>query len=182
MSARAWFTFSFLLPISLVAVTLSGCSSLHADSSVHASRPSASVPIQTSTVAETPAQTPNTVFADRQAEYAATVASFPLPLPQGYAFPQSAPTSGLDGHAVAYRWWRCAVAQAARDAEVNHADYATAGDLLTLITRVSDADLPGNAEWVNDVIKTATPGQFNAALEGETGVCYFWAGEFRPTT
>jgi hypothetical protein len=118
-----------------------------------------------------------------QETYAAAVAAFRLQLPPGYAFPKQRPgdpwaagdRAGTDAATVVvYRWWRCAVAEAARDAEVHAGDYAKAALLLAQIRRVSDTDLPGNSEWVRNTIDTAAPRTFNAALEGETGICWQW--------
>lgn len=115
----------------------------------------------------------------RQAEYTAAVATFPLAMPGGYTFPETAPAGGFiarpgsgSGSATAYAVWRCSVAQAARDAHVLNGDDASAQSLLAQIAAVSDDDLPGNGDWVQMVLPES--GVSWGSLEGETGMCYFW--------
>lgn len=124
-------------------------------------------------------------YDDRAEQYAAAIALFPLELPEGYTFPGTVPAgnwSGLgsghnplpDGRTVAFHFWRCAVAQAARDAQVLSDDYDTGQQLLEQIKAVSDQDIPGNSGWASSVVDHNSSGNFNGSLEGETGMCYFW--------
>ena len=121
--------------------------------------------------------------AKKQEEYAAAIAGFPLAMPDGYAFPESVPSSrgaGAwtygNGRETAYAVWRCSVAQAARDAYVLDGDAATAEALLFAIPAVSDDDLRGNSDWVEMVMPST--GVSWGSLEGETGMCYFWLRPF----
>lgn len=119
----------------------------------------------------------------RQTEYDETTDALADRMPDGYTFPEQAPTAnlgragisnGAGGELIAYAVWRCSVAQAARDAQVNDGDYVTGRALLAQIEAVGDDVLPGNGEWLQRVLPDADSIRFNGALEGETGMCYFW--------
>gem|GEM_PF-3934272 len=104
-------------------------------------------------------------------------------MPEGYSFPEIVPAEGRmpqfdngTGSVVAYTVWRCSVAQAARDAHVLRGDDATAESLIAQLVAVGDVELPGNTAWLEMVAPAGAVSW--GALEGETGICYFWLRPF----
>ena len=191
MQHRSARTAAYLAALTLTVASLASCTAEPAPkSTTAASEPTTAVPEPTPTIRNYVAESRATAAAEasaaeeeEQEEYAAAVAGFPLAMPDGYAFPETIPSSQgvgawtyADARQTAYAVWRCSVAQAARDAYVLDGDAAAAEALLSAIPAVSDDDLRSNSVWVEMVVPPT--GVSWGSLEGETGICYFWLRPF----
>ncbi|MGA7148166.1 MAG: hypothetical protein WBX17_06750 [Microbacterium sp.] len=191
MPQRSARTAACLAALTLTVATLASCTVEPApEPTTVAPEPTTAVPEPTPSLRNYVAESRATASAEASAaearaqeEYAAAVAAFPLAMPDGYAFPETIPSSQgvgawtyVDARQTAYAVWRCSVAQAARDAYVLDSDAAAAEALLSTIPAVSDDDLRSNSDWVEMVMPPT--GVSWGSLEGETGMCYFWLRPF----